>query len=140
MRFAGGTQLKLHLDGDRGPGPGRHLRRRAWQDRNRPQQAGQQSEGIVRSPGNPGRNRRPESAYHVENWLECIKSRRPCNADIEIGQRATTLCCLVNVARQVGQVGKPLQWDPAAERFTNCDEANKLLSRERRKGFELPEV
>ena len=140
MRFAGGTQLKLHLDGDRGPGLGAiFVGERGKIEIGRNKLASNPKE-LVRSPGNPGRNRRPESAYHVENWLECIKSRRPCNADIEIGQRATTLCLLVNVARQVGQVGKPLRWDPAAERFSNSDEANKLLSCERRKGFELPEV
>jgi hypothetical protein len=35
-------------------------------------------------------------------------------------------------------VNEPLKWDPAVERFTNCPEANKLLDRERRKGWELP--
>jgi hypothetical protein len=33
-----------------------------------------------------------------------------------------------------------LKWDAAAERFTNCDEANKLLSRPRRAGYELPDI
>jgi hypothetical protein len=42
------------------------------------------------------------------------------------------------LARDVGRVGEPLKWDPAAERFTNCDEGNQLLDRPRRKGFELP--
>jgi predicted dehydrogenase len=140
MRFAGGTRLKLHLDGDRGPGLGAiFIGERGKIEIGRNKLASNPKE-LVRSPDNPGPNRRPESAYHVENWIECIKSRQPCNADIEIGQRATTLCLLVNVARQVGQVGKPLRWDPAAERFTNSDEANRLLSRERRKGYELPEV
>jgi len=94
----------------------------------------------VKSPENPGPNRRPETAYHIQNWIECIKSRKPCNADIEIGQRATTLCYLVNIVRDVGRVGEKLHWDPVAERFTNCDEGNALLSRSRRKGYELPEI
>jgi hypothetical protein len=46
----------------------------------------------------------------------------------------------VNIVRQVGLVGRPLKWDPVAERFTNSDEANKLLDRPRRKPYELPEV
>jgi len=46
----------------------------------------------------------------------------------------------VNIARDVGQVGKTLHWDPASERFTNCDEGNALLERPRRKGWELPTV
>ena len=46
----------------------------------------------------------------------------------------------MNIVRDIGRVGEPLKWDPAAERFTNCDEANKLLSRPRRKGYELPNI
>ena len=64
--------------------------------------------------------------------------RGRCNADIEYGQRSSSLCYLVNIAREVGQVGKTLKWDPENERFTNCDEGNALLSRPRREGWELP--
>jgi len=45
-----------------------------------------------------------------------------------------------NIAREVGTVGVPLLWDPAAEKFTNSPEGNEMLSREQRKGYELPEV
>ncbi len=38
------------------------------------------------------------------------------------------------------RVGKTLRWDPVDERFTNCDEANRMHSRSRRKDFELPKV
>jgi predicted dehydrogenase len=140
MKFAGGTQLKLHLDGDHGPGLGAiFVGEKGKIEINRNKLASNPKE-LVRSPENPGPNKRPETAYHIENWIECIKSRRPCNADIEIGHRANTLCCLVNMLREVGRVGVPLKWDPVAERFTNSDDANKLLSRSRRKGYELPDV
>jgi predicted dehydrogenase len=140
MKFANGTELKLHMDGDRGPGLGAiFVGEKGKIEINRDKIASNPKE-LVRAADNPGHNRRPETAYHIENWIECIKSRKPCNADIEIGQRATTLCYLVNIVRDIGRVGEPLKWDPAAERFTNCDEANKLLSRPRRKGYELPDV
>ena len=140
MKFAGGTELKLHLDGDRGPGLGAiFVGEKGKIEINRDKIASNPKE-IVRSKENPGHNKRPETAYHIENWVDCIKSRKACNADIEIGQRATTLCYLVNIVRDIGRVGEALKWDPAAERFTNCDEANKLLSRPRRKGYELPEI
>ncbi len=35
------------------------------------------------------------------------------------------ICNLVNAVRETGLVGKTLHWDPKAERFTNCDEANE---------------
>ncbi len=140
MKFASGTELKLHLDGNRGPGLGAiFVGEKGKIEINRNKIVGNPKE-LVLSKDNPGPNKRPETAYHVDNWIDCIKSRKRCNADIEIGLRATTLCYLVNIARDIGRVGEPLQWDPAAERFTNCDEANKLLDRERRKGYELPNI
>ena len=140
MKFANGTELKLHLDGDRGPGLGAiFVGEKGKIEINRDKIASNPKE-IARAPENPGHNKRSENAYHIENWIECIKSRKRCNADIEIGQRSSTLCYLVNIVRDIGRVGETLKWDPAAERFTNCDEANKLLSRPRRKGYELPEI
>ena len=140
MKFASGTELKLHLDGDRGPGVGAiFIGEKGKIEINRNKLASNPKE-IILAEDNPGPNKRPETAYHIENWAECIKSRKRANADIEIGQRATTLCYLVNIARAVGRVGEALKWDPVAERFTNCDEANTLLSRERRQGYELPEI
>jgi hypothetical protein len=35
------------------------------------------------------------------------------------------------------KVGRPLRWDPKSETFTDDAAANKLLSREQRKGFEV---
>ena len=140
MKFASGTELKLHLDGDRGPGLGAiFIGEKGKIEINRNKLASNPKE-IVRGADNPGPNQRPETSYHIENWVQCIKSRKVCNADIEIGQRSSTLCYLVNIVRDIGRVGEPLKWDPAAERFTNCDEANKLLSRPRRKGYELADL
>jgi hypothetical protein len=140
MKFASGTVLKLHLDGDHGPGLGAiFIGEKGKLEINRNKLASNPKE-LIQSPENPGPNKKPETQYHVENFIECIKTRRRCNADIEYGLRATTLCYLVNIVREVGRVGEKLHWDPVAERFTNCDEANKLLSRERRKGYELPAI
>jgi hypothetical protein len=44
----------------------------------------------------------------------------------------------VNIARNVGKVGEVLQWNPKKEVFRNCPEGNTMLSRPRRKGYELP--
>jgi predicted dehydrogenase len=72
---------------------------------------------------------------HIQNWLDCIKSRTRPNADVEVGHRSITICHLVNITRELG---RKLQWDPLAEQFVGDDEANKLLDRPRRAGFELP--
>lgn len=80
---------------------------------------------------------RGESVPHIENFFHCIRTREKPNADVEVGHRSTTVCHLVNICRQLG---RRLQWDPRAETFPGDDEANRLLSRPRRKGYELPET
>ncbi len=74
---------------------------------------------------------------HIQNWLDCIKSRERPNADVEIGHRSISISHLLNITRELG---RKLHWDPAAEQFKNDDEANALLDRPRRAGFELPTV
>jgi len=140
MKFAGGTELRLHLDGQWGPGLGAiFVGEKGKIEINRNKIASNPKE-LVASPDNPGPNQKPETQYHIENWVQCIKTRRKCTADIEYGQRSSTLCYLVNIVRDVGRVGETLKWDPQTERFSNCDEANQMLSRPRRKHFELPSL
>lgn len=78
-----------------------------------------------------------QARQHLQNWLDCVRSRARPVADVEIGHRSVTVCHLAGIARRVG---RPLEWDPAAERFVNDAEADALLSRPRRSGFELPEA
>lgn len=138
MKYANGTVLKLHLDGDVGPGLGAiFVGEKGTIELNRNAVVSEPKE-LVAVSENPGPNQKPETQYHIEDWVEGIKSRRRCTADIEYGQRSTTICYLVNIARQVGRVGDVLRWEPQSERFTNCDEGNALLSRARRPGYELP--
>jgi predicted dehydrogenase len=72
---------------------------------------------------------------HLQNWLDCVKSREKPVADVEIGHRSITVCHLANIARRVG---RPLRWKPADERFVDDPGADAMLVRQRRKGFELP--
>ena len=72
---------------------------------------------------------------HLQNWLDCLRTRQKPNAWVEVGHRTATICHLANIARELGRT---LNWDPQAEQFANDDEANALLQRPRRRGFELP--
>ncbi len=78
-----------------------------------------------------------ESIPHLENFLQCLRTRKKPNADAETGHRATTLCHLMNICRAVQ---RKLQWDPAAEQFRGDEQANKMLARPRRAGYELPAI
>ncbi len=78
-----------------------------------------------------------QAKWHMQNWLDCIRSRELPVADVEIGHRSVSVCHLANIVRSAG---RKLQWDPKTESFVNDAEANKSLVRERRKGFELPTI
>jgi predicted dehydrogenase len=73
---------------------------------------------------------------HEANFLECIKSRKKPNADVEIGRLSTMLCHLGNVSYKLG---RDVRFDPKTEKFGDA-EANKLLRKEYRAGYELPKV
>lgn len=74
---------------------------------------------------------------HIENWLDCVRSRETPHAPVEAGHRTATICHLANIARELE---RPLTWDPQAERFVGDAEAEALLDRERRTGFDLPTI
>jgi len=140
MKYQSVTELRLHLNGDWGPGLGAiFIGEKGKIEINRNKIASN-PKSLVQTPENPGPIQKPETQYHLENWIQCIRTRQRCTADIEYGQRSSTLCLLVNIARDVGQVGKKLHWNLATERFTNCAEGNQLLWRSRRAGYELPKL
>jgi predicted dehydrogenase len=78
-----------------------------------------------------------QARWHMQNWLDCMRSREQPIADVEIGHRSITVCHLANITRTVG---RELRWDAVREQFVGDGEANALLDRPRRKGFELPVV
>ncbi len=77
-----------------------------------------------------------QSRDHFRNFLDCVKSRREPVAPVEVGHRSASLCHLGNIAVRLGK-RKALQWDPLAERFTNDEDANAMLSRPLRGPWEL---
>lgn len=140
MWFADGVELRLHLDGDRGPGLGCIvIGEKGKMEINRHKISSNPKEIAAALP-EEAKNKRPETVYHVENWIDCIKTGEKCTADIEYGQRSTTLCELVNIVRATAPVGRRIGWDPVKERFIGNDKGNEMLSRPRRKGYELPEL
>ncbi len=70
-----------------------------------------------------------ESKDQHGNWLDCIKSRQPPIAPVEIGHRSCSTCL---VHHAVMKLKRKLYWDPAKERFKNDDEANAMVSRPQR--------
>lgn len=77
-----------------------------------------------------------QAQWHMQDWINCIRTRSRPTADVEIGHRSISVCHLANITRWVG---RRLKWDPARERFLD-DEANRCADRARREGYELPAV
>jgi len=80
---------------------------------------------------------RVPDAEHLQNFIECVKSRRRPNADIEVIHTACTMVHMGNIAHRVGN--QKLRFDLKAERFIDNAEANNLVKREYRKKYEVPE-
>jgi predicted dehydrogenase len=74
---------------------------------------------------------------HLQNWLDCVKSRKEPVAPVEVGHRTATICHLAGIARELK---RKLRWDPDAETFPGDAEACALIDRPRRSGWELPEI
>ncbi len=74
------------------------------------------------------------TGLHAANFIECVRSRKAPNAEVEIGQRSTTVPHLGNIAYKIG---RKLVWDAVKEDFVNDAEASKLLSRAARKPWDL---
>jgi len=66
------------------------------------------------------------SPGHHQDFLHAIRTRGVPFAPPEVGHRTATLCHLANISMLVG---KTFDWDPIAERVTNCPEADRLLRR-----------
>jgi predicted dehydrogenase len=138
MTYADGTVLKLHYDANNGPGLGCIFAGEKGRIEINRDQIAADDPALFDSPDNPGHLKVPETQPHIENWAEGIRTRKTCTADIEYGHRANSICCLVNIVRELGKAGEELRWDPEKEQFTNCEEGNAMLARPRREGYELP--
>lgn len=93
------------------------------------------NEAILKEPLSPGATRLYESNDHHQNFVDCVRSRKETICPAEVGHRSVTVCHLGNISLRMG--GRRLDWDPERERFTNDDEANKMLSRPYRKPWKL---
>jgi predicted dehydrogenase len=71
---------------------------------------------------------------HMGNFFDCIAARKQPISDVESQHRSVSTCHLGNIACRLGRT---LKWDPAAERFVSDAEADGLLSRPQRAGFEV---
>ena len=78
------------------------------------------------------------SSPHAQNFIDCIRSREQTIAPIEAGAGTAVLCCLCNIAYELG---RPVKWNPATRTFVGNDKeaaAHRLYYYEYRKPYVLP--
>lgn len=75
-----------------------------------------------------------ENPYN--NWLDCIRSGEQAASHFAYAGRLTEVANMGNVALLAG--GGKLEMDVKSLRITNNPDANKFLTKEYRKGWELP--
>ncbi|MBG86930.1 MAG: dehydrogenase [Verrucomicrobiales bacterium] len=75
---------------------------------------------------------------HVRNFLDAVINRKrdSLNQEILSGHISSAMCHMGNIA---WRTGKRLKFDAKTQTFDDA-EANKLVGREHRKGFELPNI
>jgi predicted dehydrogenase len=75
-----------------------------------------------------------QHAAHIRNFLDCVKSRKRPNADIEEGHLTAVMCHLGNIATRLG---RSLKWDPDKEQIIGDAEANRMCDRPYRAPWKL---
>lgn len=71
---------------------------------------------------------------HMGNFFDCIQDRKQPISDVESQHRSVSSCHLGNISMWSNLA---LKWDPAAEAVVDDEQANVLLRREQRAGFEV---
>jgi predicted dehydrogenase len=74
---------------------------------------------------------------HLKNFVECVKSRKTPNGDIELGRLSTTMCHLGNISHHLKRA---VEFDPETETFGADAAANQRLTKEYRAKYPLPTV
>jgi predicted dehydrogenase len=75
-----------------------------------------------------------KSTNHLQDFLDCVHSRKKPICDVEIGCRSVTVCHLGNLAYWNH---RRLRWDPAKEQFIGDPEANYWLDRAKREPWKV---
>ncbi len=72
-------------------------------------------------------------SYHIVNFLDCVRSRKAPNADIEQGHRSVLLCHLANIAYRAGHT---ITCDPKNGHILNDKAAQAMWGRTYERGWE----
>lgn len=97
-------------------------------------------QGPKSTPGpTEGKELRGQRGYaeHMAEFLHAVRHRTPTKASADVAHRS---CALVHLGEIAYRTRGHLEFDPLAERFVACDEANAMLSKKYRDPYGLPDL
>ena len=71
---------------------------------------------------------------HWATFLHCVKTRQEPISDVHSHMRALNICHLAGIS---ARLGRSLAWDAKAEQITGDSQADAMLARPYRKGYEI---
>lgn len=92
---------------------------------------------LKKEESSVGKGQYEVSSPHMQNFIDCVRSRENPIAPVEVGCSTNTLCCLANIARELN---RPVKWNPATLSFENDKEAegHRLYGYTYRNPYHLP--
>lgn len=92
---------------------------------------------VFKSSGLPrqGAGNQDYHFLHVQNFYDCMRSRKRPNSDVEIGHNSMIACHLGNIAYRLG---RQVKWDVENEKIIGDAEAQKYVSKTYRAPWKLP--
>lgn len=95
---------------------------------------GEKSELVMDEKGAP----RGDAGPHMENFLAAVRSRKyqDLRAEVQIGVTSADLCHLANISYRLK---RSLVFDPAASKFRNDEEADRMMTRAYRAPYVVSE-
>ncbi|MBW6500365.1 MAG: Gfo/Idh/MocA family oxidoreductase [Bacteroidales bacterium] len=112
----------------------------AQQQAQRPAAQGRQATAQAAAQGRPAPTQAglqfEISSPHMQNFVDCVRSRKKPTASIEVGCSTAITCCLGNIAHELK---RPVKWDPATFTFVDDAEAcnHRLMHYEYRRPYKL---
>jgi predicted dehydrogenase len=91
---------------------------------------------VYKSAGVPRRNVANPDYHltHVQNFIDCMRSRKRPNSDVEIGHNSMIACHLGNMAQRLGRM---IHWDVENEKVIGDSEAQGYVTRAYRAPWKL---
>ncbi len=90
---------------------------------------------LIKTPLPEGSVQLQRSSDHMQNFMDCVRSRSAPICDVETGHRSATMCHLGAISLRTG---RSLTWDATAEKFTgeHAAEGNAHIAREMRAPYD----